>query len=285
MNSNQLEEWGSHCSLSTCHALDFLPFKCQHCSKLYCSDHFKPSIRPSEHSHQCSELDESLIDARVPTCPLCGDPISIPSGTDPNLPMDQHLTSSCRLIDQSGLLKSNSKSTSSSSPSSSSSNKICSRARCQTKMIVPILCTDCQSTFCPSHRLRADHACSGAPQPFHKSHHRASLMALKSVMASIPSSSKPVTSKPMTLNQTSSSVTSSIPSNKPTPSLSTVDRYRVSKRVKAEEESRRKALEWRAQKGLLSEDEKIIYANLKASSIKSESSIRIKSNGKECLMS
>lgn len=279
MNSNQLEEWGSHCSLSTCHALDFLPFKCQHCTKLYCSDHFKPSIRPSENSHQCSDYDESLIDARVPTCPLCGDPISIPSGTDPNIPMDQHLTTSCRLIDQSGLLNTQNPSSSS---TQSSSNKICSRARCSTKMIVPILCTGCQLNYCPSHRLGADHACSGSPQPTNKPHHRASLIALKSLMASIPPLSEPISSKPMTPNQTSSS-TSSAPSNQPNPSLSTVDRYRVSKRIKAEEESRRKALEWRAQKGLLSEDEKVIYANLKASSHKSES-LRMKSNGKECVI-
>jgi hypothetical protein len=39
---------GSHCSLPTCHALDFLPLTCAHCHLLFCSSHSSPS------SHACS---------------------------------------------------------------------------------------------------------------------------------------------------------------------------------------------------------------------------------------
>ncbi|GAA5950067.1 hypothetical protein JCM3765_004181 [Sporobolomyces pararoseus] len=38
---------GTHCSLSSCNALDFLPIKCTHCLSLFCRHHAPPS------SHSC----------------------------------------------------------------------------------------------------------------------------------------------------------------------------------------------------------------------------------------
>ncbi|KAG0139336.1 hypothetical protein CROQUDRAFT_666672 [Cronartium quercuum f. sp. fusiforme G11] len=278
--SNQLEEWGSHCSLSTCHALDFLPFKCQHCSNLYCSDHFKPSVRASEHTHQCLAYDESLIDARVPSCPLCGDPISIPPNTDPNIPMDSHLTNSCRLLDRSGLMR-----TREASPARPSASRACARARCPNKMLVPILCNVCNQSYCPSHRLGPDHACPG---PLRASNHlhRASLAALKATMASTPALKRPSAhpaKEPQTAFANNAPPTLAQPCP---PSLSVVDRLRVQKRHKAEEESRRKALEWRAQKGLLSEDEKLIYASFQADKQKKTSGEGLETtlSSKDCLI-
>merc|ERR1719291_1197908 len=45
-------EVGSHCSLSSCNTLDFLPVPCDHCRLLFCRDHFLAS------SHGCPEAPE-----------------------------------------------------------------------------------------------------------------------------------------------------------------------------------------------------------------------------------
>ncbi|GAA5984969.1 hypothetical protein JCM5350_000084 [Sporobolomyces pararoseus] len=44
---------GTHCSLSSCNALDFLPIKCNYCSSSFCRHHASPS------SHSCP-LDPTL---------------------------------------------------------------------------------------------------------------------------------------------------------------------------------------------------------------------------------
>lgn len=44
-----LSDAGAHCSLPSCRRLDFLPFKCKHCSLLYCLEHFRSS------AHACSK--------------------------------------------------------------------------------------------------------------------------------------------------------------------------------------------------------------------------------------
>ncbi|GAA5915431.1 AN1-type zinc finger protein [Sporobolomyces salmoneus] len=50
---------GTHCSLSSCNALDFLPIKCTYCSTSFCRHHSPPS------SHACSK-DPSL-NSRIPS--------------------------------------------------------------------------------------------------------------------------------------------------------------------------------------------------------------------------
>jgi len=52
----QLEEWGAHCSLTTCNLLDFLPLQCPECQKKFCSRHCKPSLISSDVDHRCEQL-------------------------------------------------------------------------------------------------------------------------------------------------------------------------------------------------------------------------------------
>ncbi|GAA6059511.1 hypothetical protein JCM10212_002254 [Sporobolomyces blumeae] len=81
----------------------------------------------------------------------------------------------------------------------------------------------------------------------------------KSASQSNPSSRKPVatstTSTPRTLNQKKDTST---------PSLVPASLSKTSRRAKAEQASQRQALEVRAKKGLLTEDEKVRYATLQA---------------------
>lgn len=88
---------------------------------------------------------------RIPSCPLCSTPISIPTGTDPNLTMDTHLSTTCPTLHPH--LK----------PPKAAN--ICAERKCKTKMIVPIQCDACKAKFCAKHRFGGDHACTGKPAP------------------------------------------------------------------------------------------------------------------------
>lgn len=54
---------GRHCSEETCHQLDFLPFECDSCLKVYCLEH------RSYKAHECPKAD--LKDSSVIICPVC----------------------------------------------------------------------------------------------------------------------------------------------------------------------------------------------------------------------
>ncbi len=101
---------GRQCSHSSCLLVDFLPFKCQHCTNSFCADHFKPE------SHSCSKYDETKYNRVAPDCqsfllsppspwpntvypgPLCNEPVPIPPGEDPNIRMERHLTVYCSVM-------------------------------------------------------------------------------------------------------------------------------------------------------------------------------------------
>ncbi|KAK9458388.1 hypothetical protein V1511DRAFT_520123 [Dipodascopsis uninucleata] len=52
-SSDGLLKVGEHCAYSSCHKLDFLPFRCLDCRAEYCSDHRYPS------AHECPALKQS----------------------------------------------------------------------------------------------------------------------------------------------------------------------------------------------------------------------------------
>lgn len=58
----QLLAIGKQCSEATCHLVDFLPFKCQHCQQSFCQEHFKVE------AHRCPEYDESKHNRVAPNC-------------------------------------------------------------------------------------------------------------------------------------------------------------------------------------------------------------------------
>ncbi|WPG98986.1 Hypothetical protein R9X50_00178800 [Acrodontium crateriforme] len=52
MSVGDVEAIGSHCAMTFCHQLDFLPFKCESCKGKFCLDH------RTESAHQCPKAGE-----------------------------------------------------------------------------------------------------------------------------------------------------------------------------------------------------------------------------------
>lgn len=136
----QLLSIGHQCSSKTCGLVDFLPFKCQHCSLPFCAEHYLPN------AHSCEKYDETKFNRVAPSCacnsfsclgdgilnrgetmtgPLCNDVISIPPGEDPNIRMERHFTTDCTIM--TGKPKAKSKPT-------------CANTKCRKVLISPISC-------------------------------------------------------------------------------------------------------------------------------------------------
>ncbi|GAA5901011.1 hypothetical protein JCM8208_007590 [Rhodotorula glutinis] len=154
MNSTEFLDIGRHCSDDSCRQLDFLPFSCPSCGLPFCAEHWKP-----DGGHHCASYDPALADNRIPSCPLCSTPISFPPGTDPNLPMDAHLSTLCPILHPH--LAPSSSSSSTTPTTRNKPHNECRAPRCRTRMVVPIRCDQCRKSFCPAHRFPSDHACAG----------------------------------------------------------------------------------------------------------------------------
>ncbi|XP_038056845.1 AN1-type zinc finger protein 2A-like isoform X2 [Patiria miniata] len=130
---------GEQCFVKTCKQLDFLPMKCDACSRILCKDHIQYS------QHQCDSAYKK--DVQVPVCPLCNKPIPVKRGEPPDIRVSQHIDSDC----QSDPAKEKRK---------VFSNK-CSLKGCKQKELVPVLCSSCQKNYCLRHRHTTDHDCKG----------------------------------------------------------------------------------------------------------------------------
>jgi hypothetical protein len=85
----QLLSVGQQCTLPSCHLVDFLPFKCAHCTQPYCAEHYLPT------THACDKYDEHVHDRVAPNCPMCNTPVAIPPGMDPNVRLEAHFEREC----------------------------------------------------------------------------------------------------------------------------------------------------------------------------------------------
>ncbi|OSD07268.1 hypothetical protein PYCCODRAFT_1358818 [Trametes coccinea BRFM310] len=138
----QLLEIGKQCSAPSCLVVDFLPFKCQHCAHAFCRDHFLPA------DHQCDKFDAAKLDRVAPSCPLCNTPVAIPPGQDPNVRMEQHITTQCTVMTGKS--------------AKAKSAPTCARPKCGKVLFSPIRCDSCKQQYCPQHRFPKDHSCSSA---------------------------------------------------------------------------------------------------------------------------
>ncbi|KZT32893.1 hypothetical protein SISSUDRAFT_1054944 [Sistotremastrum suecicum HHB10207 ss-3] len=139
--SSQLLFVGQQCSDKTCHLVDFLPLKCQHCAQPFCGEHFLPQ------NHSCEKYDVTKFDRVAPQCPLCNTPIAIPPGEDPNIKVSRHLETSCS-------------STTGRSSRTTSSTPRCQNLKCKKVLFAPIRCDSCRHQFCAEHRFPNGHNCS-----------------------------------------------------------------------------------------------------------------------------
>ncbi|KAI0036440.1 hypothetical protein K488DRAFT_41129 [Vararia minispora EC-137] len=252
---------GHQCSQSTCNLVDFLPFKCQHCSLQFCGEHFLPQ------RHSCPKYDEFQHNRVAPDCPLCGEPVAIPPGEDPNIRMERHLSQECTVM--TGKTK-------------QSKTPRCARAMCNKVLYAPIKCDKCKLEFCPTHRFPATHNCSSIgstskpalPKPIVRSN-----IPKPSVSASqvAQAGKNAIASAKESMAAAKASTTSAAKAASLPGPFNKTDR-----RGKQERESQRKAMQERARKGLLSEQEKVILAELEAERV---SRGRGNSgNGKECIV-
>uniref|UniRef100_A0A914VTN6 AN1-type domain-containing protein n=1 Tax=Plectus sambesii TaxID=2011161 RepID=A0A914VTN6_9BILA len=135
----EFPDLGKHCNFRDCNRLDFLPMKCDACTKVYCSNHI------TYISHECSSSYKK--DVQVPVCPLCNQPVPVARGETPDFRVGQHIDNDCK------------------SDPAVAKRKIysnrCSLNGCKKKELVPITCGECRQNYCLKHRHTTDHDCKG----------------------------------------------------------------------------------------------------------------------------
>jgi len=136
----ELPELGKACEHSTCSRLDFLPYLCSLCKKIFCEDHREFS------RHSCPE--QYRVDAKVPICPKCNEPIPVKPGDDPNIKVNQHIENNCSKM-----------------PKIKTYPNRCNVKGCKKKEVIPFLCRNCKVNFCISHKFEKDHDCKGWVHP------------------------------------------------------------------------------------------------------------------------
>lgn len=128
---------GAHCAEEYCHQLDFLPFTCDSCSKVYCLEH------RSYKAHECSKVN--LKDNVVIVCPTCTRTVKKVAGESEAVTLKKHnFDGSC------------------SSAGRPAPKARCPVPRCREELLVlnTYSCRSCGSTVCLKHRYPTDHACT-----------------------------------------------------------------------------------------------------------------------------
>ncbi|KAB2634227.1 zinc finger AN1 domain-containing stress-associated protein 12-like [Pyrus ussuriensis x Pyrus communis] len=128
---------GRHCQLSDCHQLDFLPFQCDGCRKVFCVEH------RSYKSHECPKSDHNS--RKVVVCEICSASIET-TGRDGE--QDQKL-----------LLEKHAKS--GNCDPRKKKKPTCPVRRCKEILTFSntSTCKTCQIKVCLKHRFPADHVC------------------------------------------------------------------------------------------------------------------------------
>lgn len=118
-----LEAIGAHCQYTYCNQLDFLPFRCESCSRTYCLDH------RTETAHSCPRAGEWAAARRKAAA------AQTPSSNTPTVGKPNLLTAS------------------------QCSHTSC-KTYINTLNSVGVGCQNCNRQYCLKHRLREDHSCS-----------------------------------------------------------------------------------------------------------------------------
>ncbi|KAI5837995.1 hypothetical protein DFP73DRAFT_575749 [Morchella snyderi] len=66
---DSVQSIGKHCDLPSCHRLDFLPFKCESCSKTYCLDHRTETAHKCAHEGRWAALRAPKPSSTTPSTP------------------------------------------------------------------------------------------------------------------------------------------------------------------------------------------------------------------------
>eukprot|EP01055_Gregarina_sp_Pseudo9_P000335 Gregarina_sp_Pseudo_9__334@NODE_1216_length_1770_cov_36_108030_g1142_i0_p2_GENE_NODE_1216_length_1770_cov_36_108030_g1142_i0NODE_1216_length_1770_cov_36_108030_g1142_i0_p2_ORF_typecomplete_len169_score9_44zfAN1/PF01428_16/1_4e14zfAN1/PF01428_16/9_4e02zfAN1/PF01428_16/5_5e07Transp_Tc5_C/PF04236_15/0_00055Transp_Tc5_C/PF04236_15/1_5e03Transp_Tc5_C/PF04236_15/1_9Amastin/PF07344_11/1_1e03Amastin/PF07344_11/0_53DUF2180/PF09947_9/1_2DUF2180/PF09947_9/6e03DUF2180/PF09947_9/7_1_NODE_1216_length_1770_cov len=130
---------GAHCEVEYCRQLDFLPFHCEFCKKVFCLEHFQPE------SHQCASEEYARTDKRVVVCPVCDHALRLTAADDPDQIWNTHHESGDCEQYQKHKVKT---------------------PKCPVRYCKELLtfsnkysCKHCETTVCLKHRLPQDHQC------------------------------------------------------------------------------------------------------------------------------
>ncbi|XAR51815.1 hypothetical protein NMG60_11006553 [Bertholletia excelsa] len=131
---------GKHCQHPECNQLDFLPFKCDSCQKVFCLDH------RSYKSHDCPKSDHNS--RKVVVCDICSTAIET-TGHDGD--------------DEKAILKWHEKS--GECDPKKKKKPTCPVRRCREVLTFSntSTCKTCHIKVCLKHRFPADHACRKIP--------------------------------------------------------------------------------------------------------------------------
>lgn len=143
MGTPALPNLGKHCSVEDCKLIDFLPFTCDCCQKVFCLKH------RSYIKHQCPKGDKN--DVTVVICPLCAKGVRLIPEEDPNITWESHVNTEC---DPSNYEKATKK-------------KKCPVRGCREVLTFSntVKCRDCTIDHCLKHRFGPDHSCPGPKKP------------------------------------------------------------------------------------------------------------------------
>jgi predicted nucleic acid binding AN1-type Zn finger protein len=140
--ASDLMSIGTHCAHDGCGQLDFLPFKCDECSKTFCLAH------RSYQAHNCAKAKDK--DTKIILCPLCAKSIRITSSNESAVAeaFAVHTNTDC---DPSNYERVHNK-------------KKCPVPGCKTKLTESNTyeCKICGKAVCMPHRFEKDHLCTGA---------------------------------------------------------------------------------------------------------------------------
>ncbi|KAL6994302.1 Zinc finger AN1 domain-containing stress-associated protein 12 [Sarracenia purpurea var. burkii] len=130
-------DMGMHCQHTECNQLDFLPFKCDSCRKVFCLEH------RSYKSHDCPKSDRDS--RKVVVCEICSSAIETTGrdGEEETAILERH--------EKSGDCD----------PKKKKKKPRCPVRRCREVLTFSntSTCKSCQVKVCLKHRFPGDHAC------------------------------------------------------------------------------------------------------------------------------
>ena len=131
---------GNHCSVGICGQLDFLPFTCDCCQRVFCLEH------RSYGAHACPKAGSKSMEVIV--CPLCAKAVRLAAGQDANSAFEVHSRTDCDPTNYAKVHK----------------KPRCPVAGCKEKLttINAYRCKDCGQRICLKHRHPDDHKCREA---------------------------------------------------------------------------------------------------------------------------
>ena len=127
-------ELGGHCSMPGCNQKDFLPFKCDVCSRELCLRH------RSYLNHKC-EGEESKNYTSI-ACPICTKTIKFTKSENIDMVWEQHYFNGC-----------------SQEPEKDVTKKLCPICNTKIGLANVFHCKLCNREVCISHRSPEDHNC------------------------------------------------------------------------------------------------------------------------------